>query len=1225
MEFKRRMFQGMVIALLFTGSLVPIFTFGMDNKELSGEFEYHVGPGYPISSIQMAIDMAESGDKVIVHEGVYRERIRISKCISLEAAPGETYTVMIDDTTRGPPGTRGYAVLIDADEGDGAKINGGTFSYIGTDPWNDTAIKVQYGKRHVISNVEVYGSHQGIWIHGGDVSGFNLQVNEIWIHNNTVHDIAGHGIYLQKTWAKVEYNTIRDCGDGIMVAHEWTASRGFGWISNNQLENCSTGVNFVASNVYDYKLNEFRNCSIGEEFNASDPQPSYRQTSIRNDFHNCDIGTKTYNMATPYIEGNTYDTCNVSIRSIRSNPRISDVDSSNTSIAAALITRGTLRVDRMTSSGIGSGIELSEVNNALIRESFLSGEGDFGLFLNRSKGLRIYESDLSGYKEGIVPKWDTIDQLNHQIPVNNTMDSKPIYYSFGDKGVSKNLDTHGQVIICNASVSNYKITSGTSSFSRIIRSSDIDMSGSIMTKGMSVTDSERVIGDDVEIKNSILMGTGLSMLGSNCSFYNSRIEGRTTSENAVKLDGWSELYLYGSTLKGEEHLEDWFSSLHNLNRVGIELLHEGGEDPVENAEYEIWVDGNIVNSTEGYGGNDDKTGSDGRAGPFWILNRTNRNSGVIEHMMKVNINVTADGNWEGTFPVDSSYEHFEQLTIGDVRRPSIPQNPVGNAVPERDVVNIRWDQNTDDAVSYKVYMDVDMQWEFLSQVEETTYDHKGIPHDTQGTFRITAVDEVGLESLPSSEVTVTSKDGLAPEAPKTLKIEALTVEKVVLSWSRSPSSDVIEYELHEIEGSGGGSLSSVELVVTTKEMTAEVFEDFTITEKRYAVRAKDEAGLLSPFSNPVSLSADDLTWPEIVDLGWMVGSRRATISFKTTEETTSTLWFGTSKEELSPYGWDELGMEHIFEFDDLALDTTYHFYVFVIEPSGNNATDDNDGELYTFTTISVECYLHVYVKDLEGNPLSGVKVVSEGEFLHINVVEKEPGHYLSFLIPGFWTVNINSSRHRETRPVDIFIKVNETKNVTFFLQSLRWNKVNLKVKVLDPEGKAVFPADVEIDGNTYSTAYDGSIIVEDLDPGRSYTVRVGALNFSEKLQEIILYDTEKDQELIITLELQKEGDDDDDEVSDDGSFAEYLILILPILLLILIVLVLLLIGRKRAKGKQGEVMESWGSDEVEEEPFDTSMDEGKRVRTGALEDVQENGDARGKDSKVEIEDIGIED
>jgi len=219
------------------------FTYDPDPPHIA---EIEVGPGYPIESIQRAINMADEGTVITVHGGEYRESLMITKGITIRSAPGETFTVRGDVLTRGPPLTRGIMVVIASPTP--VTIDGGDYNFSGT-TWNDSAIKVQYGDNHVIKNANFSDSKQGVWVHGNDHEDLST-IKNIRILDCRFTNISGHAIYLQGTWAEVENNYINKSGDGIMVAFNWIAPNPqVGSIRDNRIENCSVGVNIVDSVV----------------------------------------------------------------------------------------------------------------------------------------------------------------------------------------------------------------------------------------------------------------------------------------------------------------------------------------------------------------------------------------------------------------------------------------------------------------------------------------------------------------------------------------------------------------------------------------------------------------------------------------------------------------------------------------------------------------------------------------------------------------------------------------------------------------------------------------------------------------------------------------------------------------------------------------------------------------------------------------------------------------
>ncbi len=186
--------------------------------------EFHVGSGQTYAHIGDAVRAAGTADIVVVHSGTYNEKVILWKPVTLKAATGEDFTISASasspiygtwDVPYSPPSAWWRACVVITCgapdySGRSATIDGGSYTYSGTD-WDDAAIKVQNGFHHMIKNVEVYGSHQGIWLHGGTSIGGSAYASNTYIQNCKVHNMTGHGIYIQKGRASIQDTTIMDC------------------------------------------------------------------------------------------------------------------------------------------------------------------------------------------------------------------------------------------------------------------------------------------------------------------------------------------------------------------------------------------------------------------------------------------------------------------------------------------------------------------------------------------------------------------------------------------------------------------------------------------------------------------------------------------------------------------------------------------------------------------------------------------------------------------------------------------------------------------------------------------------------------------------------------------------------------------------------------------------------------------------------------------------------
>ncbi|MCD6462046.1 MAG: lamin tail domain-containing protein, partial [Thermoplasmata archaeon] len=100
-----------------------------------------------------------------------------------------------------------------------------------------------------------------------------------------------------------------------------------------------------------------------------------------------------------------------------------------------------------------------------------------------------------------------------------------------------------------------------------------------------------------------------------------------------------------------------------------------------------------------------------------------------------------------------------------------------------------------------------------------------------------------------------------------------------------------------------------------------------------------------------TLSVDNSP-PIISGVSTSVTDTTATITWTTDENSSSTVWYGTSTPPDNGASNLYLSTSHEVPLYGLLPGTTYYFYVTSTDPSGNRATDDNGGAYYTFTTLS---------------------------------------------------------------------------------------------------------------------------------------------------------------------------------------------------------------------------------------------------------------------------------
>ena len=142
-----------------------------------------------------------------------------------------------------------------------------------------------------------------------------------------------------------------------------------------------------------------------------------------------------------------------------------------------------------------------------------------------------------------------------------------------------------------------------------------------------------------------------------------------------------------------------------------------------------------------------------------------------------------------------------KTVVGDIVPPAAPSNVTATASASN--INLNWVQNQEtDLAGYKVYKETAQGWVILNAalLAKNSFNDSGAPNGSY-RHRVTAVDLVGNESVPSMEATATLAVPL-PSPPATLRADAVP-EGAALSLSWEPSGVGSSYNLYRSDLSGG--------------------------------------------------------------------------------------------------------------------------------------------------------------------------------------------------------------------------------------------------------------------------------------------------------------------------------------------------------------------------------------------------------------------------------------
>jgi len=181
----------LALALLLMAAVVLSQTAFADPAEI----DVYPGPGTPL---QDAIDAADPGDTIIVHEGTYTENVNVNKALTIRAATGENVTVQALDPY-GPV----FGVSADNVTISGFTVRNATWSLEG-------AIYLDSAEHCTITNNSALNSTGGIYLANssnntvsgntasGNLAGIYLFAsNNNTVSGNTASDNEEAGIWVE--------------------------------------------------------------------------------------------------------------------------------------------------------------------------------------------------------------------------------------------------------------------------------------------------------------------------------------------------------------------------------------------------------------------------------------------------------------------------------------------------------------------------------------------------------------------------------------------------------------------------------------------------------------------------------------------------------------------------------------------------------------------------------------------------------------------------------------------------------------------------------------------------------------------------------------------------------------------------------------------------------------------------------------------------------------------
>ncbi len=140
--------------------------------------------------------------------------------------------------------------------------------------------------------------------------------------------------------------------------------------------------------------------------------------------------------------------------------------------------------------------------------------------------------------------------------------------------------------------------------------------------------------------------------------------------------------------------------------------------------------------------------------------------------------------------------------LSDITKPMIPTGLTATPVIADDAINISWQLNIDDTVSYDLCWAEDGtdDYQQLSNLSHpnnyTIWSDPVLKNGSSYNLKIRAWDKVYLPSEFSTPISVIHRDFVPPIAPTNLVAKPVSESKINLTWTRSSSNDVVKYNIY---------------------------------------------------------------------------------------------------------------------------------------------------------------------------------------------------------------------------------------------------------------------------------------------------------------------------------------------------------------------------------------------------------------------------------------------
>ncbi len=402
--------------------------------------------------------------------------------------------------------------------------------------------------------------------------------------------------------------------------------------------------------------------------------------------------------------------------------------------------------------------------------------------------------------------------FDHTISTDNTVGGNPIHYLYNKMSPVIKDQTAGAIIFAFCSkptVTGCKVQDGDGI--RLVMSDEATINATVTDclYGVLAVGSSSLKLERCTIDIAARGHGAVRTVGCDGTVHDSAL---VTGGTAVDwmLEGASSLSSYNTTFNGSRvnATTDSGGRLSVYNHLLVRVWDNGSAVPLPAVDVVLIQDGTPLYRTPHFGGTDARTDAKGEVGPFTLLDREYIYSNTAtERGHNLSVRISIDAVWSETRPdLDMGASHTEVFEAADIRAPGTPGNLVVTDVPLEDALEVAWDANTDDTQVYSLYSNITGEWVLFQNLTAPTTVVRidsGLVNFTAYHFRVSAWDEVPLQSPMSGIVSVIHLDAEGPSAPTGLIALIINGTSCTLGWDANVEPDIVGYHVY-INVSGAG-------------------------------------------------------------------------------------------------------------------------------------------------------------------------------------------------------------------------------------------------------------------------------------------------------------------------------------------------------------------------------------------------------------------------------------